>query len=56
MELDEETKAKLAKYEKMIADRRRGAEITNNVPAEVRKARAKKAVEARWKKYRKEKN
>lgn len=54
--MDKEIQEKLEKYEKMIADRRRGAEITNNVPAEVRRARAKKAVEARWKKYRKEKN
>lgn len=47
-ELTQAEKAKL--YEKMIEARRRGAEATNNVPQEVRTARAKKAALARWKK------
>lgn len=38
-------------YDEMIASRRRGAEKANAVSAEVRSARAKKAVQARIEKY-----
>lgn len=48
-ELTLEEKAQL--YEKLIESRRKGARMTNNISPEARKARAKKAVEARWKKY-----
>ena len=44
----EELRHKAAKYDEMIAARRRGAEATNSVSAEVRSARAKKAAEALW--------
>ena len=37
-------------YDKMIADRRKGANVINNIPAEDRKKRAQKAAAARWNK------
>lgn len=37
-------------YDKMIADRRKGADKINAISAEERKARAKKAAAARWSK------
>jgi hypothetical protein len=50
MKMDKEIAEKLAKYEKMIEARRRGAEKTNSIPPEARKERAKKAAQARWSK------
>ncbi|MCR5700192.1 MAG: hypothetical protein K6G49_02050 [Candidatus Saccharibacteria bacterium] len=36
-------------YDKMIEDRRKGANIVNNIPKEERKKRAQAAAAARWK-------
>lgn len=47
-ELTLDEKARL--YDEMIESRRKGAEIVNNISPEARRARAKKAAEARWKK------
>lgn len=46
--MEKEIAEKLAKYEEMVAARRRGAEKTNNIPPEARKERARKAAQARW--------
>lgn len=53
MEIDEEIREKLEEYEKMVEARRRGASITNSISPEARRERARKAVQARWEKYRK---
>lgn len=47
----EELREKARKYDEIIEASRRGAMKTNSVSAEERRARAKKAVEARIKKY-----
>lgn len=47
----EELREKATKYDEMVEARRRGARKANSVSTEERKARAKKAVEARIKKY-----
>lgn len=47
-ELNSNELKKVELYDKMIADRRKGADAINAISAEERKARAKKAAAARW--------
>ena len=44
----EELLEKERQFDKYLADRRKGAAKINNISAEERKARAKKAAAARW--------